>query len=255
MITSAGPAGWRDLQHQVARILREIGMEVTEEKKLDKVRGPTKADVYAEQLVDGRLLSIVVECKHWRRRVSQHVIHSFRSVVSDTGANEGYVVSSRGFQPGAYCAAEHTIVRLVNWEDFQAEFEPAWLKHHLLPLVSRRLDRLFNYTEPLLVPADVDDAAVERFDELHYRHRGFADFMRRFTPAESESQRAVPELPVRRLYPELAAEVPAAVLDATAYREFAEAAIMHGERAIGEFYAVLLEGGAEIMDAVWPTTE
>jgi hypothetical protein len=77
--------------------------------------------------------------------------------------------------------------------------------------------------------------------------------MRGFTP-DGVGLREVPRLPIRLEDPELAATVPAAVLDATGYREFVEAAIAHGERAIGEFYATLLEGGADIHDAMWPTT-
>jgi restriction system protein len=197
----------------------------------------------------------MAECKHWNSAVPQTVIHSFRTVVAETGANVGYVVSSGGFQSGAFTAAELTNLRLVTWPEFQAEFEKAWLEHYLLPLVDERMAVLIRYTEPL-VPASftkVDDAGVERLKALLARHDQFGWFVTRFTPIGADIYREVPSLPVRDRFPELAESVPDAVLDATGYREFAKAVIEHGESAIEEFQAVLRAGGVDVPEAQRPS--
>src|SRR6516162_241671 len=98
MITSRQPEGWQELQEAVGAVLRECGFTVEIEKKLDAARGTVEIDVYSEEVVNGRKYVILCECKHWNHRVPQSVIHGFRSVIADSGANLGYIVSSAGFQ-------------------------------------------------------------------------------------------------------------------------------------------------------------
>lgn len=105
--------------------------------------------MYAEEVNKGRLGILLFECKNWRTRILQEKVHAFRTVVTETGANVGYIVSAAGFQKGAYLAAENSNVRLVTWDEFQAEFEQLWIERHLLPTVADRLDPLLTYTEPL----------------------------------------------------------------------------------------------------------
>jgi hypothetical protein len=86
-------ATWQDLQREVARILAECGFTVEVEKVLTTVRGEVEVDVYAQEIVKGRTYQLLCECKHWDRAVRQTVIHSFRTIVSDFGANVGYLIS------------------------------------------------------------------------------------------------------------------------------------------------------------------
>ena len=152
------------------------------------------------------------------------------------------------FQTGAFTAAELTNLRLVTWEEFQGDLEEAWLEHCLLPLINERLAVLIRYTEPLVPRSftEVDDAGVERIKGLLARHDEFGWFVTHFTPIGVGVYGKLPRLPLRDAFPELGANVPAAVLDATGYREFAEAAIEHGEDAIEEFQDALRAGGVEV---------
>jgi len=43
-------------------------------------------------------------------------VHGVRTVMQDVGANVGYIISTGGFQKGAYAAAAATNVELVTWE-------------------------------------------------------------------------------------------------------------------------------------------
>jgi hypothetical protein len=118
------PGTWRELQQAVADVFSADGYTVEVEKSIQTARSVVNFDVYAERLVGGHKTTIVVECKHWKQNVPQMVVHAFRAQVEDLGAGDGYVVSSSGFQSGAFEAARHTSVRLVTWSEFLAQFEP-----------------------------------------------------------------------------------------------------------------------------------
>ena len=244
MITSRVPQNWRELQEQTARILRECGFAVEVEKTLETVRGRVEIDVYAEETVDGRRYVILCECKLWRARVPQNVIHGFRTVVGDIGANLGLIVASEGFQPGAELAATFTNVRLVSWEQFQVEFEPTWLKRYLQETVTERCDPLLTFSEPFLpawfnaMSEDNQDAYIalkQRHDEFGWMMMTFTRYHRMLNPTD------FPALPLRpRIAVNLSAKslIPDDVLDATAYREFLEAALAHSDSIIAQFRAL-----------------
>lgn len=136
-ISSGIPETWEDLQRQVARILDGCGFSVEIEKKILTTRGTVEIDVYAEDNIQGRRNKILCECKFWKARVPQHVIHSFRTVMLDSGANKGYIIALEGFQSGSVAAAELTNIELVSWEEFQSAFQERWLDSHMATLVNR----------------------------------------------------------------------------------------------------------------------
>jgi hypothetical protein len=252
MITSDVPEDWRALQDDVARILNECGMEVEVEKPVATARGEVAVDVFARETVKGRAYTLLTECKNWTRNVPQTVIHAFRTVVAESGANIGYIVSSSGFQAGAFTAAELTNIRLLTWLEFQDDFEEAWVAQYLLPTVWERLDPLFSYTEPLVPRSflEVDDEAVERLKELREKYGPFAWLMMTFTPFMQDlldrrsGQVGAPKLPLRDRAPkELIDTTPSEILDAVGYREFLHEALDYGETAIEEFRDALARGG------------
>src|ERR1051325_9219793 len=119
LLTACTPATWQELQTDVAAILKECGFSVEIEKTVKSVRGSVEIDVYGEEDINGRKHKIACECKHWKASVPQTVIHAFRTVIADIGANVGYLISSGGFQSGSLTAAELTNLELLTWEQFQ----------------------------------------------------------------------------------------------------------------------------------------
>lgn len=66
-------------------------------------------DVIWEGLIDGSPHRIVVECKHYARRVDQGKLHAFRSVLDDVAdevPTTGVFVTTVGYQAGARSLAE-----------------------------------------------------------------------------------------------------------------------------------------------------
>jgi hypothetical protein len=118
------PTGWRDLQRAVAEVFTGDGYTTQVEVTLQTTRSPVNFDVFAQKAVGGHTILIAVECKNWRKHIPQAVVHAFRTQVEDFGADAGYIVSSAGFQSGAYEAAKNTSIRLVTWDQFLTQFEP-----------------------------------------------------------------------------------------------------------------------------------
>lgn len=242
MITTLVPEDWRDLQQEVARILQECGFEVEVEKTISTARGQVEVDVYAEESVEGRNYMILCECKLWKAPVHQGVVHAFRTVVGDAGANLGYIVTSSGFQSGAFTAADMTNLRLVTWQQFQVEFEASWLEHHLVPKLAKDLDPLLTLTEPLLPGSfwELDEEQQSKFIAMRDRYVEFVVLILPFSPY-FRLTRSLPTLPLRARIEERldTANLPSGVLDALSYREWLEEAVTFGEKAIRELRGAL----------------
>lgn len=150
MITRRVPDTWQALQAEVGRILAECGFAVEIEKKAQSARGEVELDIYAEEIVRGRKYAIACECKFRKARIAQAVVHGFRTVVQEIGANIGYIVSMEGFQSGAVTAGELTNISLVTWQEFQNIFEESWFEEFFTKQIAEKLDGLMTYAEPFL---------------------------------------------------------------------------------------------------------
>jgi len=239
MLTTRTPDTWQDLQNEVGRILAECGFVVQIEHPLPLARGQADIDVYAEENINGRRYVLLCECKFWKAAIPQAVIHSFRTVTTDAGANVGYIISLNGFQAGALQAVEQTNIKLVKWDAFLAEFEATWLSAYFVPTVTDELDPLMTYVEPL-APAwwgNLTEGDQAAYMQAHGRHGSLgylAMSMSRWT--RMLDNRKLPDLPLRAN--EEAARVdglPEDILDAVGYRELLEAMLLHGRAAIAEF--------------------
>ena len=220
--------------------MSECGFTVEVEKKVQSARGIVELDVYAEETVRGRKYAIACECKYWKSRIPQAVIHGFRTVEQEIGANIGYIISMEGFQSGAAAAGELTNLKLVTWQEFQDLFEESWFEEYFTKQVDEKLDGLMTYAEPLL-PAWFDRMTEEdkaTYFALKEKHDFFGVVMQSFGPySRIFRKESIPTLPLRtRLKPDpILRTIPDHILDETGYREFLESSIAYGEIALAEF--------------------
>jgi len=188
------PKNWRQLQSWVGDIFSECGFEVHVEKSTALARGRAAIDVSAVETVKNRDYKVLVECKNWTAKVPQNVVHGFRTVVTDAGANIGYVVSKRGFQSGANSAANFTNVKLVTVEEFQNIFVDQWYSTYFANLIVKHFDDLDDYLDPIGPPAWVStlgNAEKDRFWELVKRNYAFKFLYMQFHPASSVGRERV----------------------------------------------------------------
>ena len=102
------PSEWGELEDLVAAILNEAGLQARRNVTITLPRGSVDVDVLAEETHDGIVQRIVCECKNWGKNIPKQVVHAFRTVVQESGAHRGYVISRVGFQSGAVEAAHST---------------------------------------------------------------------------------------------------------------------------------------------------
>lgn len=120
-------SNWKELQNLVGNLFTEMDYDVEIEKTIKLVRGKKEIDVYVKDTKSSSNLTFLIECKYWETKVSQETVHGFRTVVQDSGANAGYIVSLNGFQSGAYEAAALSNIFLVTFEELQHRFGNEWL--------------------------------------------------------------------------------------------------------------------------------
>lgn len=246
------PTSWRDLQERVARILNECGIDTSVEKPVNLARGRATIDVWAHDASSVPPQTYIIECKRWSEPVPQTVVHAFRSVVGDCGANWGAIVSCNGFQSGAYEAAQYSNVRLLTWREFLALFEKAWFDRYFCRIVAEASEPLIEYTEPLnsriFRKADfLSWVQREEFKRLRAVHSSFAAIcmmMRAQTTGALHLVRGhrdsvMPEIPLRKGMrgetAQLLRELPDSILDADSYRVLLSAIMKQAKTAIASF--------------------
>ena len=114
--TDRCPATWKELQDDVALLLNQSGYRAVSPCTIDTVRGKVEVDVLVES-PDELVKRIVCECKFWNSSVPKEKVHAFRTVVQDSGASLGLLISQAGFQSGAIEAANLSNVRLMTWNN------------------------------------------------------------------------------------------------------------------------------------------
>ncbi|CAN7677047.1 restriction endonuclease [Caballeronia sp. LjRoot29] len=148
MIDNPYPNDWRELQNGVCRLFNEIGLTASVEKDIQTPRGTVAVDVYAvdEQSVDK--IRYIVECKNWGSAIPQTVVHAFTTVMAETGANIGFIVSLHGLQAGAIRYTNNTSTHGLTYLELQKRYLPVWWERHFCPAVGDAADDLMQYVEP-----------------------------------------------------------------------------------------------------------
>jgi hypothetical protein len=242
-INGTAPKDWRDLQRQVSQIFQECGLKSEIEKKIQTVRGIVETDVYAEDLSSQPKTIYLCECKHWQSAVPQTVVHAFRTVVTDYGANWGFIISSAGFQSGAFEAAAKSNVRLLTWDEFQESFVDRWIENYMMPRLREEVEPLVDYTEPsarVIRRADkLDKHSWRLFIQLRKKYEVLAYLAQYFYVPKPwlESQRI--DLTLRKhIQNRKVSEVtnlPDELLDATCLRDFVDIICRHAREGVAAF--------------------
>lgn len=179
------PDNWKDLQIKVAQLLSDIGFESEIEKDIETVRGKVNIDVFSVNNSEKPTTVILAECKNWNKNVPKSVVHSFRTVINDYGANFGFIISKVGFQKGAYEAIINSNIQLFSWFEFQEYFKEKWLET-MLKTVDRIGKPLWYFTGGLgrFYKSELEKLSeskkkkfhelIDKYDEfVHYSSKDF----------------------------------------------------------------------------------
>ena len=224
VITNNAPDTWEELEELVTAILCECGMAARRQVPLHTPRGTIAIDVYAEETAKGIVQSILCECKYWKRNIPSAVVREFRTVVQDTGAHRGYIISKAGFQTGAVEAATFTNIELMTLSKFQEVYFDKWIHKRLWDLEEAIGD--FNtYYEPFGRPGYSQLKSEEEratYDAVWNRYLFAGLILAPFSPyLRMVESSPIPELPFDLSKMEsVGIQIPDDIRMATAYREF-----------------------------------
>jgi hypothetical protein len=248
LIEETEPDTWQDLESGVARILNEAGLLAQQGKTLETARGSVNVDVVASDDTINPSVLTIFECKYWKRPVPQTVIHAFRTIVVDSGANAGLIVSRRGFQAGAEDAAQFSSIRLVDWHKFQELYADRWLDNYMKPQVSSVLGSLHEYVEPMnsriFRKADaLPESKRAEFKRLRLEHGAAVMILAvMFSDVPLPITRTGPlPLPLRQALPGDENSLPDTVVDAASLRALMKAIIEYAEVTTKSFDMVFGE--------------
>ncbi len=142
-IYTAAPSNWKDLEERTSKFLTELGYVCEIEKDIETVRGVVNVDVIAKSKEVPNTV-VICECKCWNKAIPQTVIHSFRTVINDYGANFGIIISKKGFQSGAIEGVKNSNILLFTWNEFQDYFKSKWIKKKTVE-ISKATKPLYDY--------------------------------------------------------------------------------------------------------------
>lgn len=176
MIDNPQPVSWQDLQFGVQRIFRNLGLRAEVEVDLETPRGSVNVDVLATDIRSLDKITYIVECKNWGNTIPQSVVHSFTTVMHETGANVGFIISKHGLQNGAKRYTKDTNITGMTYLEFQQRYFDAWWRRYFCPRIGDAADEPLQYVEPVNCKRDREYAklspkAQKRFSQLK-RERG-----------------------------------------------------------------------------------
>lgn len=171
MIDNPHPKDWRDLQAGVCRLFNEIGLSAEIEKVLATPRGEVEVDLYAVDEASVDKIRYIVECKNWSSAIPQHVVHSFTTVMYETGANIGFIVSRKGLQSGAERYTNSTSITGLTYLELQQRYFAVWWEKCFCREIGDLADEMADFVSPFAPHRDELVAALssenaERFDRL-----------------------------------------------------------------------------------------
>jgi hypothetical protein len=111
-------------------------------------------------------------------------VHAFRTVMDETGANRGYIISRAGFRQGAIEAAHSTNVELLTYEQFQERYFDKWITRRCRS-IEDAIGNFNVYYEPLGMPGYhllQSDAERAAYDEVWQRYAFAGRMLMHFSP-------------------------------------------------------------------------
>jgi restriction system protein len=130
---------WREYQNEVAAFFTKLRLDAQTNVTVQGVRTSHNIDVFVRSQHVGFTVTWIIECKHWKKRVTKLHVLALREIVADLGADRGILLSEGGFQSGAVEAANLTNVHVDSLATLQTKAEAE--------VISMRLRELFDRVE------------------------------------------------------------------------------------------------------------
>lgn len=145
---------WFDFQEQIKDYFISIGADARTNVRIQGTRTSHDVDVYVTSKFLGEDVTWIIEAKKWKTKVSKAQVLTLRSIVNDIGSDRGFIVSSAGFQKGAFEAAEKTNIKLKTFDELKTETKE-YIESAILNMHKKRLgiieDRYWSHTKSIRI--------------------------------------------------------------------------------------------------------
>ena len=128
---------WNEYQEEVAAFFRALQLDAQTNVTVRGVRTTHDIDVLVKSHHVGFDITWLVECKHWKSRVSKLHVLALREIVADVGADRGILLSEAGFQSGAIEAATLPNVHATSLADVRKSASNDFMSLRLRELYDR----------------------------------------------------------------------------------------------------------------------
>jgi len=159
------PDTWQELQDKVCLLLNQVGFKAETNFLTKTPRGEVALDVYAVDPFSIDQISYVSECKNWESAVPQTIVHAFNTVMQETGANIGYIISKKGFQQGAYDYSTNTNIKVFTFEELQHRYFDRWFRQYFRKEIFNLTEHFSGYVEPF------NSRRTRYFETLNSEHQ------------------------------------------------------------------------------------
>jgi hypothetical protein len=182
MIDNPYPEDWKELQNGVSRLFNEIGLTSETEKVINTPRGSVEVDVYAIDKKSDDKIEYIVECKNWANPIPQSVVHSFTTVMYETGANIGFIISKVGLQTGAKNYTQSTNITGMSYLQLQERYFNVWWQRYFCSTLANTAESVIQYVEPINSRRSrylekISSSKVHEFNRLQERYAAFSMLM------------------------------------------------------------------------------
>lgn len=110
---------WYNFQEEISNYFKSIGFEAETNKRINGIRTNHDIDVLVHTKFMGQKLTWIVEAKKWKSKINKLQVLGLRSIVEDTGADKGFIISEMGFQKGALEATKNTNITLITFSELK----------------------------------------------------------------------------------------------------------------------------------------
>jgi hypothetical protein len=128
---------WKEYQEEAAAFFRTLGLDAETDVTVQGVRTKHDIDVLVKSHHVGFDVAWLVECKHWKTKVSKLHVLALREIVADVGADRGILLCEVGFQSGAIEAATLTNGHVASLADVRKTASTEILSMRLRELYDR----------------------------------------------------------------------------------------------------------------------
>ena len=110
---------WYNFQEEICEHFISIGAEAKTNQTIKGVRTEHDIDILVKTKFLGEDLTWIIEAKYWKSNVPKEKVLALRTIVDDMGADRGFIISQKGFQSGAYKAAENANITLKTFDELK----------------------------------------------------------------------------------------------------------------------------------------